>query len=165
MPTRLAHVRAAGEKAGATARQLCPDEEALLTCAGVLHDIGYSPALALTGFHPLDGARWLRDLGEERLACLAAHHSGARWEAGVRGLRDQLAEFTRERSLVSDILAYADMTTGPNGDLIGIDERIADIRRRYPAGDPVAIAIWQAEPSLRRTVARVDALLAEPVLS
>ena len=41
--------------------------------------------LADSGFHPLDGARWLRAQGQERLACLVAHHSAARFEA--RGAR------------------------------------------------------------------------------
>ena len=33
----------------------------LLEAAAWLHDIGYAPSLVATGFHPLDGARYLRD--------------------------------------------------------------------------------------------------------
>jgi HD superfamily phosphodiesterase len=42
----------------------------VLVAACYLHDIGYALALARGGFHPLDGARFLRALGRERLACL-----------------------------------------------------------------------------------------------
>jgi len=34
-----------------------------LVCADWLHDIGYAPALVATGFHPLDGARFLESVG------------------------------------------------------------------------------------------------------
>ena len=30
----------------------------------------------MTGFHPLDGGRFVRGNGHERLACLVAQHSG-----------------------------------------------------------------------------------------
>jgi len=60
------------------------DREVLIAAA-YLHDIGYARELVTTGFHPLDGARWLRGQGYERLACLVAHHSGARFEAQVKG--------------------------------------------------------------------------------
>lgn len=33
----------------------------LLVAAALLHDVGYAPRLVKTGFHPLDGARFLRD--------------------------------------------------------------------------------------------------------
>ena len=34
-----------------------------LVAAAWLHDIGYAPELVETGFHPLDGARYLRREG------------------------------------------------------------------------------------------------------
>lgn len=51
----------------------------LLLAAATLHDVGYAPRLAATGFHPLDGARFLRDEhgAEERLVRLVANHSFA----------------------------------------------------------------------------------------
>jgi hypothetical protein len=54
------------------------------------------PSLNRLGFHPVDGARFLRGLGQERLACLVAHHSRARFEAEERGLVDKLAIRRRE---------------------------------------------------------------------
>ncbi len=57
-----------------------------LVAAAFLHDVGYAPELAQTGFHAVDGARFLRSCGYERLAGLVAHHSGADAEARERGL-------------------------------------------------------------------------------
>jgi hypothetical protein len=36
-----------------------------MVMAAWLHDIGYAPELAVTGFHPLDGARFLRRAGAD----------------------------------------------------------------------------------------------------
>lgn len=49
--------------------------------AGYLHDVGFAPHLATAAFHPLDGARFVRDAGHERLAGLVAYHSASRAEA------------------------------------------------------------------------------------
>jgi hypothetical protein len=164
-PKRLAHVRGASATAGTVGHYVCPKDEHILGCAGLLHDIGYSAELAATGFHPLDGARWLRGLGEERLARLVAHHTGSGWEAAVRGLSDELSEFPQETSIVADVLTFADLTTGPTGDHVGIDERIADIRRRYPRKHPVIVALGRAEPHLRGVVDRVQGLLPVAMLN
>ena len=40
----------------------------VLVAAAHLHHIGYAPVLVRTGFHPLDGALFLRALGHERMA-------------------------------------------------------------------------------------------------
>jgi hypothetical protein len=52
------------------------DDHDLLTAAALVQDIGYSSELALTGFHPLDGARLVHRAGHAQLARLVAHHSG-----------------------------------------------------------------------------------------
>ncbi|MGA3562190.1 HD domain-containing protein [Melissospora conviva] len=51
----LTHVRAVGVKAERLGR-LVGDDAELLAAAGWLHDIGYAPDIADTGFHALDGA-------------------------------------------------------------------------------------------------------------
>ncbi|GHE88447.1 hypothetical protein GCM10018772_10160 [Streptomyces fumanus] len=58
-------------------RQVLGKNAGLLVVAAPLHDVGYAPALAATGFHPLDGARFFRDErgADERLARLVANHS------------------------------------------------------------------------------------------
>jgi HD superfamily phosphodiesterase len=101
---RWAHTLGVVERAHSFAGALPDSEFDMLLAAAYAHDIGYAPSIARTGFHPLDGAVYLRSLGRERLACLVAHHSGARTEAEERGLATRLDEFVEERSLVADLL-------------------------------------------------------------
>ena len=112
-----------------------PSDGPLLVAAGWLHDIGYSPAVAETGFHPLDGARHLRHLGAPDILCrLVAHHTSALVEARLRGL-DQvlLDEFPTPTSpQLLDALTYADLTTSPTGAQITVNDRLAEILHRYP---------------------------------
>ena len=110
--------------------------------------------LNLLGFHPVDGARFLRTHGKERLACLVAHHSGARFEAEERGLVNELAAFPLDEGPVMDALIYADMTTGPACQSMTLDQRIDEIQRRYPQDDPVHRAIVRARPLLQAAVER-----------
>jgi HD superfamily phosphodiesterase len=90
LPGRWRHVQGVGARGEEiTARLGLPDD--VLASAAWLHDIGYGPALVETGFHPLDGARFLRRIGtDDRLARLGAHHSCAVNEARVRGLEWEL---------------------------------------------------------------------------
>jgi HD superfamily phosphodiesterase len=106
-------------------------ERDVLLASAYLHDIGYAPALAVTGCHALDGGRHLRDLRYERLAGLVAYHSGSRFEAELRGLAEELAEFTDEDSALTRLLTYCDMTTGPRGESFTLDERLAEVEHRY----------------------------------
>jgi hypothetical protein len=90
-------------------------------------------ALPARGSRRPDAAagRWPpRQQGQERLASLVAHHSGARFEAGERGLVDALAEFEPEDGPLLDALTYADMTTGPARQRVELEERIAGALRR-----------------------------------
>src|SRR6266849_219470 len=95
---RWRHVRQVAEQARQVVGVVPPDDHDLLIAAAYLHDVGYAPSLTVTGFHPLDGARWIRYNGPGgRLARLVAHHSCAIYEALVRGLADSLiAEFDPE---------------------------------------------------------------------
>ncbi|MFF5054719.1 HDIG domain-containing metalloprotein [Micromonospora sp. NPDC000663] len=165
LPRRWLHVQAVVAKAEGLAR-LVGDDAELLTAAAWLHDIGYAPDVADTGFHALDGARWVRQQGfPDRIAALVAHHSCAVHEADERGLGHALAsEFPREETAVSDALWYADMTTGPDGQDLTVDERLAEIRQRY-GPDDVVTRFWQrAEPMLREAVRRTERRLsAQPM--
>ena len=101
----------------------CSRRYAVLEQAAILHDVGYSPSIALTGFHALDGARYLRSVGyDERVTNLVAHHSCAPVEAELRGLSGVLADFDREDGLAADCLIFCDMTTRPDGGLVDIEE-------------------------------------------
>ena len=149
--------------AAARASAAVPREDVdLLVAAAWLHDIGYAASLSDTGFHPLDGARYLRAIGApDRLCRLVAHHTGARVEAANRGLIDTLMEeFPPEASETADALTYADLTTGPEGSPVSALERVMEILVRYPPNHVVHQSIQHARPELLEIAARVDARLA-----
>jgi hypothetical protein len=157
LPRRWAHVQGVAD----TARTLAPifgEDADLLEAAAILHDIGYAPRLAATGFHPLDGARYLRDVehAQPMLCRLVAHHSCAIIEAGERGLARQLGrEFKPAPHDLADALIYCDMTTGPDGQRMSIEQRLADIRARYGPGDLVTRAIARSAPQLEAATSRI----------
>ena len=157
---RWTHVQAVAAQAYQVSVVLAPEDRPYLVAAAWLHDVGYAPPLNRLGFHPVDGARYVRQQGQERLASLVAHHSGARFEAEERGLVDELAAFPAEEGPVMDALTYADMTTGPAGQPMTLDQRVDEILRRYPPDDPVHRAIVRALPLLqaavKRTLRRLD---------
>jgi HD domain len=157
---RWSHVQAVAAQARRVSAALAPEHRPYLIAAAWLHDVGYAPPLNRLGFHPVDGARYVRQQGQERLASLVAHHSGARFEAEERGLVDALAEFEPEDGPLLDALTYADMTTGPAGQRIDLEERIAEILARYPPDDPVHRAVSRSRPVLREAVDRTRARLA-----
>ncbi|WP_160148714.1 HD domain-containing protein [Amycolatopsis alkalitolerans] len=133
LPGRWAHVRATAAVATRIGPLLlAPDERDLLVAASVLHDIGYARPLVLSGFHPLDGARFLRRAGAPmRLCALVANHSAAAGVARLRGLAGELAEFPDEATTLRDALWYCDMSVGVSGEPTTFDRRIADIRMRH----------------------------------
>ncbi|MFF8022736.1 HD domain-containing protein [Streptomyces sp. NPDC007896] len=158
---RWLHTQAVAERARQAALAVPEGERDLLVAAAWLHDIGYAPELRETGFHPLDGARYLESLGAPaRVVRLVAHHSGAVYEAEQRGLSGELAEYQREDSPLLDALIYADMTTGPAGQSFDFNRRIDEILVRYEPGSEVHTAISKAKPYLGAAVARTRARLA-----
>ena len=166
MGDRWLHVQAVARKAHGVATVLPDDDGEALVAAAYLHDIGYAPSLNRLGFHPVDGACFLREQGQERLARLVAHHSGARFEAEERGLVEELAAFPVEDGPVMNALTFVDMTTGPAGQPMTLEERIGEIRHRYRPEDPVHRAIVRARPLLQaaidRTQERLDIGPAQP---
>lgn len=163
LPRRWAHSVGAGRRAADLGRILGEDAS-LLVAAATLHDVGYAPRLAATGFHPLDGARFLRDEhgADERLVRLVANHSCALLEAEERGLREALeAEFPLlEEPLLVNALIYCDMTTTPDGESTTAQERVAEIVGRYGGNSIVGRFIRRASPEIFAAVERVDAALA-----
>src|ERR1700742_4955285 len=127
LDSRWAHTLGVVHRARALASTAPAADRPVLIAACYLHDVGYAPELEDTGFPPLGGARWLRQLGHEPLACLVAHHSGAQFEAAERGLADELAAFPEERSVVADLLTYCDLTTDSNGQEVTLSARLAGI--------------------------------------
>jgi hypothetical protein len=160
--SRWKHAEAVAGAATDLARGLAPEDADVLVASAYLHDIGYAPELAVSGFHPLDGARHLVALGHHRLAALVAHHTRAEHEAGLRGLEPALSEFDDEGSLVSAALAYCDLTTGPIGERMTPKQRLADVKARYGKDSPVTQGLLRAWPELMDAFAQVDALQTEP---
>jgi hypothetical protein len=152
LPRRWAHTQGVARQARALAAQFA-DQGEVIEAAAWLHDIGYSPRLVASGFHPLDGARHLRGVhAADPLICeLVAHHTGAVIEAEERGLLTELVtEFgdgAGHRDLIEDLTA-CDMTTGPDGDAIDPRTRITEILTRYPPQDIVHRSISRSGSGL-----------------
>ena len=179
-PARRRHSSAVAARAGEGAGTLVPALRSVVVAAAWLHDVGYAPALRVTGFHPLDGARHLRAHGwPHPVPTLVAHHSGARFVAPAHDLADALAEFPldgpedderRDREDgdgtgvvpgsrlrdAADVLTWADQTTGPRGGPVTLDERLDDMLRRHGPDSPNARVHRERAAHLRAAVARVE---------
>lgn len=157
LPRRWAHVQGVAAQARICAALFARDEADLLISAALLHDVGYASKVAQTGFHALDGARFLMLQGApDRLCALVAHHSCAYLEAELRGLSAELAGWTDEATPLRDSLWWADMSTTPDGDPTNIDDRIEEIQKRYGPEDLVTFFIRQAGPELVAAVERTE---------
>jgi putative nucleotidyltransferase with HDIG domain len=159
LPDRWRHTQAVAREAIRLAALPEVDREPLIAAA-VLHDVGYSPVVARTGFHPLDGARFLATRGyDRRVTALVAHHSGAAVEARLRVVTG-LERFDDEATATRDALWYCDAVCGATGIRTTPDERWAEIRRRYGPDHVVSRFLDDAETQLRgavdRTRARMD---------
>jgi putative nucleotidyltransferase with HDIG domain len=157
LPERWQHTVSVAGRAAELASTVGPDERATLEAAAWLHDIGYAEPLRDTGFHPMDGARFLDRYGwPARISALVAHHSGARFVARIRGLGTGLDRYDHEESAVSDALTYADQTTGPHGERLPITARLAEMLRRHGPHSPQALVHRERAPYLLTVAARVE---------
>jgi len=131
--------------------------------AAWLHDIGYDRRIAFTGFHPLDGARWLQASGWRPETCrLVAWHTAASTEGALRGLGGALAaEFAPPLPLAAAALTWADLTSSPTGAKWTADRRVADILRRHPADSVVHRSVVEALPDLWATIEQVELHVAQ----
>lgn len=154
---RYRHTVGVATTAAGITRAVPVADAQILVAAAWLHDIGYAPPLVDTGFHPLDGARYLLRIGApDRVARLVAHHTMSPIEAEARGvLAELLAEFPREESATLDALTYADLTTGPDGSALAAVERLVEILLRYPPDHVVHQSIDKAQRELLATAERV----------
>lgn len=159
LPRRWAHVQEVGRRAKSVLG--LGGEGNVLVASAWIHDIGYAPEIAIRGFHPLDGAIHLRRIGApERIAGLVAFHSSAASEAEVLGVGDELAAFQDERTLTRDLLWYLDTTTSPDGAIVRFEDRMAELRQRYPADHYVIRALDLGMPERVAAVERAEAWLA-----
>ena len=134
-----------------------------VVCAAWLHDIGYSPAVVVTGFHPLDGAKFLQSAGApSAVVALVGHHTGAAYEAEERGLADEWRALPCPDADSLDILTMVDLAIGPSGEPELDVDRIAGILSRYGEGDPVHRAVAKSRDLLLASSARGKARLGLP---
>ncbi|MEU4395892.1 HD domain-containing protein [Kribbella sp. NPDC023855] len=162
LPRRWAHTQGVARRARELARTLDPDDE-LIEVAAWLHDIGYSSTLVVSGFHPLDGARYLRDvLDVDEVVCrLVAHHTCAVIEAAERGIDSLTEEFPSPDRELLEALTYCDLTADVDGRPVDVEERLGEILQRYPADHVVHRSITRATPCLLKTARDVRLRLAD----
>ena len=133
----------------------------VLHAAAWLHDIGYAEAVVVTGFHPLDGARYLAHHDWPRdIVGMVAQHSGALFVANALGLAPALAAYPDEPGLMSEALTCADQTVGPTGERITWQQRHAEMLRRHGSDSPNARVDLVRGPYLEAIVQRVEQHLA-----
>ncbi|MFQ6398966.1 HD domain-containing protein [Nocardia sp. KC 131] len=148
LPRRLRHVEGVARRAALAGGVV--DDPVVLVAAAWLHDVGYAPNLVRTGFHPVDGAEFLRQIGaSDRLCALVANHSCACVEARNRGV---VLHWVDERTPLRDALWWADMTTTPDGADVTLAERLTDVYHRYGETNVVTRSVREAEPALREAV-------------
>jgi putative nucleotidyltransferase with HDIG domain len=158
--SRWEHSRGVAARA-ATAAQALPDEQRpVLVAAAWLHDIGYARPLRRSGFHPLDGARYLQEHGwPPAVAGLVAHHSGAQMIAHALDLDEEMNRFPATiyaNGPIADALTYADQTTAPDGRPVDVEDRLADMLRRHGPDSPNARCHQPRAALIRGAVRRTD---------
>ncbi|NJC72009.1 HDIG domain-containing protein [Planosporangium thailandense] len=163
LPERWRHTIAVARRAEQLLGTLdAGEDDEVLVAAAWLHDIGYAEPLVDTGFHPLDGARFLdRRHWPARVVALVAHHSGAIFVARARGLEAALLAYPREHTPVSDALTYADQTVGPSGERLSLEQRLAEALHRHGPHSPNAQVRHERSAYLRAVAERVERRLAD----
>jgi putative nucleotidyltransferase with HDIG domain len=161
LPRRWAHTRCVASRARELAVVLGPEAE-LVEVASWLHDIGYASTIRITGFHPLDGARHLRDVvaADDHVCRLVAHHSCAVIEAAERGIAALADEFAPPRQDLLEALTYCDLTASVDGQPVDVDERLTEILARYPADHVVHRSVTRAKAVLLESARNVRRRLA-----
>jgi putative nucleotidyltransferase with HDIG domain len=162
MPRRWSHVRAVGQCAAALFESTGAVPESVVVAAW-LHDVGYSPAAARTGFHPFDGAVFLAERGApDEVVGLVAHHTGAQFEAEERGLLERWRELPAPDPAGLDLLTMIDLAVTPDGHPTVDIDRIAEILGRYGPDNPVHQAVERSRLLLLEASARGKARLGLP---
>jgi hypothetical protein len=157
VPHRLAHVTGVAASTARVVALAGSDHADELIAAAWVHDIGYAQPVVRSGFHPLDGAVFLRGAGfPDLVVSLVAYHSGAVVEAEERGLADELRVFPEPPADLLDVLTFADMTTSRDGDPVDVGRRLAEIQARYGPEDVVYRAISRSTSDLLAAVQRVS---------
>ena len=158
--TRLAHSRRVAARVQEALPLVEPEWRAALGAAAWLHDVGYSRIASAIGFHPLDGARWLRQDGwSDQVTRLVAWHTHSEKEAELRGLAPYDDEFPRPPEFVMAVLTWADLTSTPGGFECEPEDRLERILNTYPVGSVVHEATRASRTLLMKDVALVRVAL------
>ncbi|MCA1841702.1 MAG: phosphohydrolase [Actinobacteria bacterium] len=156
VPRRWAHTKGVFRQAQAV-QAVAGEDAALLFAAAALHEIGHAPDVAESGFVALDGARFLAAAGApRRLVDLVANYTYARLEAELRGLGAEMAPYEDEQTPLRDAFWYCDLTTGPDGERLTFEERVADWTSRYPGDEIIAAFTAKGLPELRDACHRTE---------
>jgi hypothetical protein len=156
VPRRWAHVQGVLRRAEEV-QAVAGEDADLLYAAAALHEIGHAPDVAASGFVALDGARFLTAIGApRRLVDLVANYTYARLEAELRGLGAEMAAYDDEQTPVRDALWYCDLTTGPDGEPMTFEERVAEWTGRYAGDEVIAAFTEKGLPELRATCRRTE---------
>ena len=157
---RWTHTQAVAARAATVVPVVTEEQAPALLAAAWLHDIGYATPLRDTGFHPLDGARFLQARGWDPLVVgLVAQHSAARYVAQVRGLSAELDAFGDPAFVdgaLPDALTYADQTTSAQGQVVDVQTRLDDMLLRHGPDSPNARCHHLRAPAIRAAVDRTS---------
>ena len=134
--------------------------------AGLVHDIGYLPEVQSfvrsskvykdTGWHPIDGANFLRLRGEQELAQYIEGH-GNSLEVAVA---EHLPLFEPSGHIIAKIVTFCDSQTGPTGERISYSERLKDIAARHGAQSVAVKAHFAAQPRVSKIIEEISGLIA-----
>ncbi len=102
----------------------------------------------------------MREQGDDRVAALVAHHTGARIEAQLRGFHGYEREFPFAGSVLDVALTYCDVTTGPDGSRMAVEDRVAEVKTRYGPGHVTARAMKAGLPEFLSAREQMDRLAA-----
>ena len=152
---RLKHVLEVARRVKETATTLSEAGKAeidvdLAYRSALLHDIGYAEGLIDTGFHPIDGARYLEKAGFPDIASFIVCHSNSPEQAVIKGL----PEIDISENLIADLITYWDVQVMQGGECVPYAERLADIKERHG----VDSAVWKAH---QLASARIEAVMAK----
>lgn len=152
---RARSLRPALTRLGFTVEDCAQLEAACWAC-----EIGHSPTVAVTGFAPLDGARFYAERGQGELASLIAWQGRSAQHAPGR-LLVELARFPAADQRVLSMLDMLSMTTGEYGRRLTARRRTRQIAGRHGRSSEQARAARSLEAQAVRTQAQIKEAIAE----
>ena len=160
-PDRLRHILTVARKVRETAQQLSakyPEMDLdvnVAYCAALLHDIGYLDALTVSGFHPIDGANYLRECGYPDLAEYILGHSNSPEQATLL----QIEGVVMSPHIIAKLITYWDIRVRQGGALVSYAERLDDIKTRYGVESQVWKSHLLAHDRISQLVQEIEDLL------